>query len=58
MEVIPAYGKGWVEIQDEGSQLTTELLGDLAGRQVLDFCAGAGGKSLALAALMGNTVQI
>lgn len=56
--VIPAYGKGWVEVQDEGSQLTVLAAGDLKGRQVLDLCAGAGGKTLALAAAMANTGQV
>ena len=56
--VIPAFGKGWIEVQDEGSQLTVLALGDLKGKQVLDFCAGAGGKTLALAAEMQNTGQV
>ena len=54
----PAYLKGHVEIQDEGSQLAARLCGAAAGRQVLDLCAGGGGKALALAALMGNKGQI
>ncbi len=54
----PAYLKGHVEIQDEGSQLVTRLSGARAGQQVLDLCAGGGGKSLALAAQMGNKGQI
>ncbi|MCQ8186209.1 RsmB/NOP family class I SAM-dependent RNA methyltransferase [Parvularcula maris] len=56
--VIPAYGKGLVEVQDEGSQLTVLAVGDLRGKQVLDYCAGGGGKTLALAAEMGNTGQL
>lgn len=56
--VIPAFGKGWVEVQDEGSQLTVLAAGPLDGAQVLDLCAGAGGKTLALAASMGNSGQI
>ncbi|MEM9285101.1 MAG: RsmB/NOP family class I SAM-dependent RNA methyltransferase [Pseudomonadota bacterium] len=56
--VIPAFGKGWVEVQDEGSQLTVLSAGALDGAQVLDLCAGSGGKTLALAASMGNTGQI
>lgn len=55
---IPAYGKGWVEVQDLGSQIAALAAGDVAGRQVLDYCAGAGGKTLALAALMENTGQL
>ncbi|MEO1151277.1 MAG: RsmB/NOP family class I SAM-dependent RNA methyltransferase [Pseudomonadota bacterium] len=56
--VIPAFNKGWVEVQDLGSQLATAAAGHIAGKQVLDFCAGGGGKSLALAAMMNNTGQL
>lgn len=52
------YRKGWFEIQDEGSQIVALLAGARAGEQVLDLCAGAGGKTLALAASMANTGQI
>ena len=48
------YVKGRVEIQDEGSQLAALLSAAKPGEQVLDLCAGAGGKTLALAALMQN----
>jgi 16S rRNA (cytosine967-C5)-methyltransferase len=58
VSVIPAYGKGWVEVQDEGSQLTVLAAGAGPGQQVLDYCAGGGGKTLALAAEMGNTGQL
>ncbi|HLH12325.1 MAG TPA: RsmB/NOP family class I SAM-dependent RNA methyltransferase [Methylovirgula sp.] len=54
----PAYVKGIVEVQDEGSQLAALASGARAGEQVLDFCAGAGGKTLALAAMMENHGQI
>ena len=54
----PAYAKGLVEVQDEGSQLAALLTGAKPGMQVLDLCAGAGGKSLALAAMMENQGQI
>lgn len=54
----PAYVKGHVEVQDEGSQLAALLTGARAGQQVLDLCAGGGGKSLALAAQMDNKGQI
>lgn len=57
-EAIPAYGKGWVEVQDLGSQIAALAAGEIAGKQVLDYCAGAGGKTLALAALMENTGQV
>ncbi|MEY3960564.1 MAG: hypothetical protein RIR14_1218 [Pseudomonadota bacterium] len=45
---------GEIEIQDEGSQLVAALVGARPGERVVDFCAGAGGKTLALAAEMGN----
>src|SRR3954452_13083103 len=47
-----AFIKGAVEVQDEGSQLATLLSGAKPGEQVIDLCAGAGGKTLALAAMM------
>src|SRR5690606_22381875 len=53
-----AYLKGWFEIQDQGSQIVAALCGAQPGEQVLDLCAGAGGKTLALAAAMGNKGQI
>jgi len=54
----PAYLQGLVEIQDEGSQLAAVMAGAAPGEQVLDLCAGAGGKTLALAAEMDNKGQI
>jgi 16S rRNA (cytosine967-C5)-methyltransferase len=54
----PAYIKGLAEIQDEGSQLAAILALAKPGEQVLDLCAGAGGKTLALAASMQNKGQI
>jgi 16S rRNA (cytosine967-C5)-methyltransferase len=56
--VEPGYQKGWFEVQDEGSQLAAMMVGAKAGEQVLDLCAGAGGKTLALAAAMANKGQI
>ena len=53
-----AYQKGWFEVQDEGSQIASELVFAQPGEQVLDFCAGAGGKTLALAAAMQNRGQL
>ncbi len=53
-----AYLKGLIEIQDEGSQLAALLAGAKPGEQVLDLCAGGGGKTLALAAIMENKGQI
>lgn len=52
------YKKGWFEVQDVGSQIVARLAGTAAGEQVLDYCAGAGGKTLAMAAAMNNTGQI
>jgi 16S rRNA (cytosine967-C5)-methyltransferase len=54
----PAYVKGLIEVQDEGSQLASLLSGAKPEMQVLDLCAGGGGKSLALAAMMENRGQI
>jgi 16S rRNA (cytosine967-C5)-methyltransferase len=58
VQAEPAFQKGWFEVQDEGSQVAAELAGAHAGMQVLDYCAGAGGKALALAASMENRGQI
>ena len=52
------YLKGWFEVQDQGSQIVSALANARPGEQVLDLCAGAGGKTLALAAAMGNKGQI
>src|SRR5262249_52683091 len=54
----PAFLAGQVEVQDEGSQLAALLSDATQGEQVVDLCAGAGGKTLALAALMENHGQI
>jgi 16S rRNA (cytosine967-C5)-methyltransferase len=58
LESEPAWLKGLVEAQDEGSQLAAALAGARAGMQVADICAGAGGKTLALAADMENRGQV
>jgi len=58
VESLPAFAKGWFEVQDLGSQIAAAAAGPVKGRQVLDFCSGGGGKSLALAAAMANTGQI
>ena len=58
VQVEPGFQKGWFEIQDEGSQLAALTVGAGPGDQVLDLCAGAGGKTLALAASMANKGQI
>ena len=49
---LEAFRQGWIEVQDEGAQIAALLLEALPGEQVLDLCAGAGGKTLALAAAM------
>lgn len=54
----PAFQSGIVEIQDEGSQLVALVTDARPGLRVVDWCAGAGGKTLALAAAMGNKGQI
>ncbi|MDD9908512.1 MAG: RsmB/NOP family class I SAM-dependent RNA methyltransferase [Ahrensia sp.] len=58
LQADPAFQKGRFEVQDEGSQIVSELVFAQPSEQVLDFCAGAGGKTLALAATMGNRGQI
>ncbi len=52
LDSTAAYRDGLVEVQDEGSQLAALLLGAKPGMTVLDWCAGAGGKTLAIAAEM------
>src|SRR5580698_1984703 len=54
----PPFIKGFVEIQDEGSQIAALLAGAKPGEQVIDLAAGAGGKTLALSAAMENRGQI
>ena len=54
----PAFQSGLVEIQDEGSQLVAALVDARPGMRVCDYCAGAAGKTLALAAAMGNRGQV
>ena len=54
LHVEPEFLDGWYEIQDEGSQIAGALTGARAGETVVDLCAGGGGKTLALAAMMGN----
>lgn len=53
-----SYRKGWFELQDEGSQLVALLSGAKPGMQVLDYCAGGGGKTLALASQLEKSGQI
>ncbi len=54
----PAFQAGLVEIQDEGSQLVALLVGARPGMRVADYCAGAGGKTLAVAMEMENRGHI
>jgi 16S rRNA (cytosine967-C5)-methyltransferase len=53
-----AFKDGLVDVQDEGSQLVSLLVGARPGYRVVDFCAGAGGKTLALAAQMADAGKI
>jgi 16S rRNA (cytosine967-C5)-methyltransferase len=55
---LAALKDGLVEVQDEGSQLAALLAGAKPGMRVVDFCAGAGGKTLAIAAAMHNRGKI
>jgi len=54
----PVFTSGQVEVQDEGSQLLALLVDAKRGEMVVDFCAGAGGKTLALGAAMRNTGRL
>ena len=58
VEAEAAHGKGWFEVQDEGSQIAAAIAAAGPRQQVLDLCAGSGGKTLAMAAAMQNTGQI
>jgi 16S rRNA (cytosine967-C5)-methyltransferase len=55
---LPIFTGGSIEVQDEGSQLLALLLDPKRGEMVVDFCAGAGGKTLALGAAMRNTGRL
>lgn len=54
----PLFKEGLIEVQDEGSQLLVYLLAPRRGEMVADFCAGAGGKTLAAAMLMRGTGRV
>jgi 16S rRNA (cytosine967-C5)-methyltransferase len=58
LATVQAFKDGLVEIQDEGSQLVALAVAPKPGFQVVDFCAGAGGKTLALAAMMNNKGRV
>lgn len=53
-----SFQKGWFEVQDEGSQIVADLVMPQEGDQILDYCAGGGGKTLAMAAAMNNKGQV
>ena len=53
-----AFKKGLFEVQDEGSQLIAEIVAPPPGGLLVDYCAGAGGKALALAGMLGNKGRI
>ena len=55
---LDAFTRGAIEVQDEGSQLLALLLDAKRGEMVVDFCAGAGGKTLAIGASMRNTGRL
>ena len=55
---LELFQRGDIEVQDEGSQLLAWLTGARRGEMVVDFCAGAGGKTLALGAMMRNTGRL
>lgn len=51
---LDVFKKGWVEPQDESAQIAAIMVAPKPGMQIIDWCAGAGGKSLAMAAIMEN----
>ena len=55
---LDAFTRGVIEVQDEGSQLLALLVDAKRGEMVVDFCAGAGGKTLAIGAAMRNTGRL
>jgi len=58
LQNLPLFKEGAIEVQDEGSQVLAQILGAKRGEMVVDFCAGAGGKTLALGAQMRNTGRL
>jgi 16S rRNA (cytosine967-C5)-methyltransferase len=58
VEQWEAYAEGLIEVQDLGSQLIIEALPVAAGQTIIDLCAGAGGKTLAIAARLGNAASL
>jgi 16S rRNA (cytosine967-C5)-methyltransferase len=58
LQNLPLFKEGAIEVQDEGSQVLAQILAARRGEMVVDFCAGAGGKTLALGATMRNTGRL
>jgi 16S rRNA (cytosine967-C5)-methyltransferase len=58
LQNLPLFKEGAIEVQDEGSQVLAQLVGARRGEMVVDFCAGAGGKTLALGAIMRNSGRL
>ena len=58
LQNLPLFKNGSIEVQDEGSQLLSQIVGAKRGEMVVDFCAGAGGKTLSLGATMRNTGRL
>jgi 16S rRNA (cytosine967-C5)-methyltransferase len=58
LQNLPLFKEGAIEVQDEGSQVLAQLLGARRGEMVVDFCAGAGGKTLAIGAIMRSTGRL
>jgi len=58
LQNLPLFKDGAIEVQDEGSQLLAQIVGAKRGEMIVDFCAGAGGKTLALGAIMKNTGRL
>lgn len=54
----PMFERGEIEVQDEGSQILTALMAPRRGEMIIDYCAGAGGKTLLLGALMRSTGRL
>jgi 16S rRNA (cytosine967-C5)-methyltransferase len=58
LQTLPVWRDGWIEPQDEGSQLLALLVAAQPGERIADWCAGSGGKTLALAAAMQNRGEL
>jgi 16S rRNA (cytosine967-C5)-methyltransferase len=58
LQNMPLFKEGAIEVQDEGSQLLSQIVGAKRGEMIVDFCAGAGGKTLSLGAAMRNTGRL